>query len=97
MRERIVSKSRLSKHTFRCGFLCVPHAYVNVNVIAFQQNEHESTPIERQRDIEKERRSEEKRRKKSLNKYIMQNERMTIPTKQQKQNEFTTSKEKNVE
>lgn len=40
--HRIVSKSRLSKHAFSCGFLCVPHVYVNVNVIAFQQNEHES-------------------------------------------------------
>ena len=78
-------------------FLCVPHAYVNVNVIAFQQNEHECTPIERQKGRERKRSDG----KKSLNKYIMQNERMTIPTKRQKkkQNEFTTttSAKKNVE
>lgn len=46
-----MSKSRLSKHAFNCGLflsvvvvvffrVCAPHAYVNVNVIAFQQNEH---------------------------------------------------------
>lgn len=77
--EPIVSKSRLSKHAFNCGFFVRRMLMLTSMLLHF--NKMNTKARKKTKTATHRRESERAEKRVSLNKLIMQNERMTIATK----------------